>query len=138
MMITRKLAAAVTMIGIAGVASFGAAQTASASSGSDFKSWDTDHDGTIDLAEAKKAAGDKFDTLDTDHDGTIDTKESVGAIRKASFAKADVDKDGTVDKSEYLNLVEARFNAADKDHDGTVSKAELSTPAGKSLTRLLK
>jgi Ca2+-binding EF-hand superfamily protein len=138
MMISRKLAAAVTMIGIAGMAGLGVAQTASASAGSDFKSWDTDHDGTIDLAEAKTAAGAKFDSLDSDHDGTVDTKESVGAIRKGSFAKADADKDGTVDKSEYLNLVEARFNAADKDHDGTVSKAELKTAAGKSLARLLK
>jgi Ca2+-binding EF-hand superfamily protein len=138
MMITRKLAAAVTMIGIAGMAGFGAAQTASASTGADFKSWDTDHDGTIDVAEAKKAAEAKFDSLDSDHDGTIDRKESLGAIRRSSFAKADSDKDGTVDKNEYLNLTEARFNAADKDHDGTVSKSELHTPAGQSLLRLLK
>jgi len=35
-------------------------------------------DGTVDLAEAKKAAGDLFDKLDTDKDGTLDVKELKG------------------------------------------------------------
>jgi hypothetical protein len=126
-----------SMVGMAGLAGMGAAQAASASTGPDLKTWDTDHDGTMDLTEAKRAAEAKFDRLDSDHDGTIDRKESVGAIGKATFAKGDVDKDGTLDKSEYLNLVEARFNAADTDHDGTVSESELNTPAGKALARLL-
>jgi hypothetical protein len=39
---------------------------------------------------------------------------------------------------EYLALVEKRFNAADTDHDGTLSKAELKSPAGRALARLLK
>ncbi len=67
-------------------------------------------------------------TWDSDHDGTIDSKESLAAIGNASFAKADVNKDGTLDKSEYLNLVEARFNAADTDHDGTVSEYRAQHP----------
>jgi hypothetical protein len=33
---------------------------------------DTDNDGTMDLAEAKKAAGALFDRLDRDRDGTLD------------------------------------------------------------------
>jgi Ca2+-binding EF-hand superfamily protein len=33
------------------------------------KAADTDHDGTISLAEAKQAAAARFDRLDTDHDG---------------------------------------------------------------------
>jgi hypothetical protein len=32
---------------------------------------DTDNDGTVDLAEAKKAASALFDRLDPDHDGTL-------------------------------------------------------------------
>ena len=39
------------------------------------KTWDPDNDGTLDLAEAKKAAGVKFDSLDGDHDGTLNKKE---------------------------------------------------------------
>jgi len=135
-MITRKLAAAVTMIGIAVLAGMGAGQAAP--TGPDLKSWDTDHDGTMDLTEAKKAAQAQFDALDTDHDGKIDQNESVSLGGSASFIKADSDKDGTVDKNEYMKLVEAKFNAADSDHDGTVSESELNSPAGRSLARLLK
>jgi len=39
--------------------------------------WDTDHDGTLDLAEVNKAAAAEFDKLDVDHDGTLDMKELV-------------------------------------------------------------
>lgn len=137
-MITRKLTATVTMIGLAGLAGVGVAQAAFASTGPDLKTWDTDHDGTLDLTEAKKAAQLKFDALDTDHDGTVDRNETVAIGGGASFIKADTDKDGTLDKTEYANLVETRFKAADTDHDGTVSETELSTPAGRSLARLLK
>jgi hypothetical protein len=135
-MMIRKLAATITVIGIAGLASMGAGLAASM--GPDLKSWDTDHDGTMDLAEAKKAAQAQFDALDTDHDGTIDRNESVTLGGSASFIKADTDKDSTLDKTEYMNLVEADFKAADADHDGTVSELELSSPAGRSLARLLK
>jgi hypothetical protein len=99
--------------------------------------WDADHDGTLDLAEAKAAAAAKFDSLDVDHDGTLDAKELAHAVHKSSFKRADSDSDGTLDKTEYSALVEARFKAADSDHDGTVSDAELSTKAGKALSRLL-
>jgi Ca2+-binding EF-hand superfamily protein len=36
---------------------------------------DTDNDGTVDLAEAKKAASALFDKLDRDGDGTLDRNE---------------------------------------------------------------
>jgi len=100
--------------------------------------FDTDNDGTVDLAEAQKAGSAAFDKLERDHDGTLDKKEIAAAVHGTSFNKADADKDGTLDKSEYLALVEARFKAADTDHDGTISDAELSTKAGQALVRLLK
>jgi EF hand len=100
--------------------------------------WDTDHDGTLDLAEAKQAAAAKFDSLDVDHDGTLDRKElPVSLVHQKAFKHVDSDHDGTVDKAEYTALVEARFKAADTDQDGTLSAAELSTKAGKSLAKLL-
>src|SRR5882672_9789691 len=74
---------------------------------------DTDNDGTVDLAEAKKAASALFDKLDPD-------------------------KDGTLTKDEYLAVVEQRFKAANPDNDGTLDARELRTKAGKALLRLLR
>lgn len=98
---------------------------------------DPDHDGTVDLEEAKTAASKLFDKLDRDHDGTLDAKELRGRLGKADFAAADPDKDGTLDKTEYLAVVEARFRAANPDNDGTLDPKELATPAGKALLKLL-
>ncbi|MGC2079818.1 MAG: EF-hand domain-containing protein [Xanthobacteraceae bacterium] len=100
--------------------------------------FDTDHDGTVDLAEAKKAAGDLFDKLDTDKDGTIDVKELQGRLSRKDFASADPDKDKTLTKDEYLAAVEQRFKAADPDNDGTVSAAEFHSRAGRALLRLME
>jgi Ca2+-binding EF-hand superfamily protein len=99
--------------------------------------FDTDHDGTVDLAEAKKAASDLFAKLDADKDGTLSRKELHGRLSRKDFAAADTDKDKTLTKDEYLAVVEQRFKAADADGDGTVSAAEFKTPAGRALLRLL-
>jgi hypothetical protein len=98
---------------------------------------DTDKDGTVDLAEAKKAASDLFDRLDRDHDGTLDKRELAGRLTAKEFAAADPDHDGTLTKDEYLAVVEQRFNAANKDSDGTLDAKEFSTRAGRNLLRLL-
>jgi len=138
-MTIRKLTITALALGLVGtVSGIATVQAAPPSAGAQIRAWDADHDGSIDLSEAKKAAEAKFDRLDTDHDGTLDRSEmaSIG-IHKKSFSKADSDNDGTVDKSEYLSLVEARFNAADPDHDGTISASELRTRKGRALARLL-
>jgi hypothetical protein len=131
----QKFAATAAVLGLTMGLFAPLAQAANRAASTHLSDWDTDHDGTLDLAEAKAAAQAKFDALDADHDGTLDKKEFLG---KKTFAKADPDKDGTIDKDEYLALVEKRFNAADTDHDGTLSKAELKSPAGRALARLLK
>lgn len=100
--------------------------------------FDTDNDGTVDLAEAKKAAGDLFDKLDGDHDGTLSLKELRGRVSRRELTAADPDHDNTLTKDEYLTFVEQRFKAADKDNDGTLSSWELHTPAGRLLGRLLR
>jgi len=102
------------------------------------KLFDTDNDGTVDLAEANKAAGALFDKLNTDKDDTISAKELQGRLSKVDLAAADPDKDGTLTKGEYLALVETRFKAADPDNDGTIDAKEISSPAGMALVRLLK
>jgi Ca2+-binding EF-hand superfamily protein len=99
--------------------------------------FDTDHDGTVDLAEAKKTAAGLFDKLDTDKDGTLSLKELKGRLSRKDFASADPDKDKTLSKDEYLAVVEQRFKSADADNDGSVSAAEFHTPAGRALAKLL-
>ena len=100
--------------------------------------FDTDNDGTIDLAEAKKAASALFAKLDRDHDGTLDKRELAGRLSAREFAAADPDHDGTLTMDEYLAVVEQRFNAANPDKDGTLDAKELNTSAGRALLRLLK
>jgi Ca2+-binding EF-hand superfamily protein len=100
--------------------------------------FDTDNDGTVDLAEAKKAASALFDGLDRDHDGTLDKRELARRLTPKELDAADPDHDGTLTKDEYLALVEQRFNAADPDHDGTLDAKELNSKAGQALLRLLK
>src|SRR5881392_2967536 len=92
--------------------------------------FDTDNDGTVDLAEAKKAASALFDKLDRDHDGTLDKRELARRLTAKEFAAADPDHDGALTKDEYLAVVEQRFTAADPDHDGTLDAKELNTKAG--------
>jgi Ca2+-binding EF-hand superfamily protein len=100
--------------------------------------FDTDNDGTIDLAEAKKAASATFDKLERDHDGTLDKRELARRLSAKELAAADPDHDGTLSKDEYLAVVEQRFKAADPDHDGTLDAKELNTAEGRALLRLLK
>src|ERR1700686_5937500 len=98
----------------------------------------TDKNGTVDLAEAKKAASALFDKLDRDHDGTLDKRELAGRLSAREFAAADPDHDGTLTMDEYLAVVEQRFNAANPDKDGTLDAKELNTTAGRALLRLLR
>ncbi len=100
--------------------------------------FDTDNDGTVDLAEAKKAASALFDKLDRDHEGTLDKRELASRLTAKELAAADPDHDGTLTKDEYLAVVEQRFGAADPDHDGTLDARELNSKAGQALLRLLK
>jgi Ca2+-binding EF-hand superfamily protein len=134
-MISRRNAILAAVTALSGV---GATWGAFAKKPSPVAQFDTDHDGTVDLAEAKKAASDQFDKLDTDKDGTLDIKELQGRLSRSEFAAADPDKDKTLSKDEYLAAVEKRFNAADADHDGTISAAEFRTRAGRALARLLE
>ena len=106
--------------------------------GNAVKAFDTDADGTLDLAEVKKASAALFARLDRDHDGTLDRSELAGRLTAKQLAAADPDHDGTLTLDEYLAVVEKRFNAANRDADGTLDARELRTPAGRALLRLLK
>ena len=133
-MISRRNVILLTVTGL--VAATPAAARAKRSS--DVAQLDADNDGTVDLAEAKKAAGDLFDKLDTDKEGTLTLKELGGRVSSKDLSTADPDHDSTLTKDEYLAVVEERFKAADPDNDGTLSASELSSRAGRSLSRLLR
>ena len=105
---------------------------------SSIKMFDTDNDGTLDLAEVKKAASAMFAKLNPDQDGTLDARELRGRMGARELAAADPDKDGTLTLDEYLAVVEQRFKAANPDNDGTLDARELKSPAGRALLRLLK
>src|SRR5258708_19347540 len=92
--------------------------------------FDTDSDGTLDLAEVKKAASALFARLDRDHDGTLDKHELAGRLSPKEFAAADPDHDGTLTADEYLAVVEQRFNAANPDKDVTFDATHQNTSAG--------
>jgi Ca2+-binding EF-hand superfamily protein len=111
---------------------------ASAADRDPIKMFDTDADGTLDLAEVKKAASTLFAKLDPDHDGTLDKRELAGRLSARELAAADPDHDGTLTLDEYLALVEKRFHAANPDGDGTLDAKELRAPAGRALLRLLR
>jgi Ca2+-binding EF-hand superfamily protein len=102
------------------------------------KALDPDHDGTVDLNEAKAAGAAVFDRLERDHDGTLDARELKGRLSAKELAAADPDRDGTLTKDEYLAVVEKRFTAANPDNDGTLDAKELKSPSGRALLRLLK
>ena len=133
----RMLAVAIFAVGL-GWASIGCTPAAAATTRGALQALDTDHDGTVDLAEAKAAASKLFDKLDRDRDGTLDRRELRGRMVSKEFAAADGDRDGTVDKNEYLAFVEKSFKAADRDDDGTLDAKELSSPRGRMLLRLLR
>ena len=102
------------------------------------KMFDSDNDGTLDLAEVKKAASALFAKLDPDRDGTLDARELRGRLSARELAATDPDRDGTLTLDEYLTVVEQRFNAANPDKDGTLDAKELQSPAGRALLRLMK
>jgi Ca2+-binding EF-hand superfamily protein len=124
---------AVAMVSVAGLPALAGSRRSDP-----IRMFDTDSDGTLDLAEVKKAASALFARLDRDHDGTLDKRELAGRLSARELAAADPDHDGTLTVDEYLAVVEQRFNAANPDKDGTVDAKELNTAAGKALLKLLR
>jgi Ca2+-binding EF-hand superfamily protein len=100
--------------------------------------YDTDKDGTLDLAEMEAAAGAAFDRLNKDQDTTLEFREASGRMSKKAFTAADPDKDNSLSKDEYVAMAERLFKAADTEHDGTLDARELHSRAGRALLRLLK
>src|SRR3954453_5040715 len=64
--------------------------------------FDTDNDGTVDLAEAKKAASALFDKVDKDKDGTLDKRELHGRLSAKELAGDDPAQAGSLHKDKYF------------------------------------
>ena len=135
-MISRR--SVVSTLAVATLSVAGLPALAGSRRGDPTRMFDTDNDGTLDLAEVKKAASALFARLDRDHDGTLDKRELAGRLSARELAAADPDHDGTLTADEYLAVVEQRFNAANPDSDGTLDARELNTAAGRALLRLLR
>ena len=94
-MISRRHAVLLTVTGLIAAAKPAAARSKSSTLVGQF---DADNDGTVDLAEAKKAAADLFDKLDTDNEGTLSLKElrrprqPHGSRRRRSRSRPDFDE----------------------------------------------
>jgi Ca2+-binding EF-hand superfamily protein len=93
-----------------------------------FAKADTDKNGTLSQAEAKKfgITAKAFAAANPDKDGSLDRKELVAAI-EYQFAAANPDKDGTLDAKEAHKAgVKSKktFDAANPDKDGTLDIAE--------------
>ena len=113
-----------------------------------FKSIDTNGDGTLSQAELAAAAlkteqlriallrarlDAEFVKLDTNHDGTLSKAEFMAAAPQAAatppngaalISQLDKNKDGKVTIEEYRAPVVARFDQADTNHDGILSQSE--------------
>src|SRR5258705_7428189 len=72
------------------------------------KMFDTDNDGTVDLAEAKKAASALFDKLDRDHDGTLDKRELAGRLSPKEISAPYPDHHWTPTQDENLSVLPHR------------------------------
>lgn len=102
------------------------------------RAFDIDKDGTLDLAEVKSAAAAHFDQLNPDEDDSLDLREAAPVLQGDAFRQADANGDGKISKAEYLAYVERMFTAANPDKDGTLDRAEMSSPAGQALLKLLR
>ncbi len=93
-----------------------------------FSKADSNKNGTVDLAEAKKfgITETAFHKANPDKDGSLDKKEFAAAI-VAQFVAANPDNDGTLDPKEARKAgikSKSVFEAANPDKDGTLDIAE--------------
>jgi Ca2+-binding EF-hand superfamily protein len=120
-----------------------------------FKSMDTNGDGTLSAAELQAAESKvqqqriaqvrarveaEFNKLDTNHDGQLSKAEFMAAVPSAASTPAngnailnqlDKNKDGKVTVQEYEAPILSRFDSLDLNHDGVISDAERKAAATK-------
>ena len=102
------------------------------------KHFDTNNDGSVNMAEFNAAAAKRFELMDGDANGIL-TKEEFRSYMRArkderkqkKFARVDSNNNGTIEREEYLShkraKAERKYARMDKDGDGSVSKDEFAS-----------
>lgn len=127
-------------LGLAGVMLLSTAAAYAQSDPAAFlKEVNRDNDKTLSLQELNYFAVKKFHELNTKGTKTLSRRELGDRISDADFAAANTDrrKDQTLSLSEFIKYVDLLFREANTKGTKTLSLAELSSPAGHKLIRLL-
>jgi Ca2+-binding EF-hand superfamily protein len=158
-MTSRVLAAAVSiLLGSAALAQNApqpvSRATVAAQADSGFAAADTNHDGSLNMAEVqalenselqkvqaalRARAQAQFKALDTNKDGQLSLAEFSAALPTVKVAetpaqviqKIDTNHDGKISAAEFKAPRLAVFDRADTNHDGTLTPAEAQAAAGK-------
>lgn len=105
------------------------------------KMFDTDNDGTVDLAECQTAGAATFDRLDADKSTTLD-QEELGDRALVALVEAPIKRmffQTRPSKKDYLAAIGKQLDLADyPDHDGKLDAKEFESPDGKRLLKLLQ
>lgn len=99
------------------------------------KNFDTNNDGSVNIAEFNAAAAERFKRMDGDANGILSKDEfrahmraKKGERKQKKFARMDTNGNGTVERDEFLAhkqaKAERKFTRMDKNGDGSVSKEE--------------
>jgi len=102
------------------------------------KHFDTNNDGSVNMAEFNAAATERFKRMDGDADGILSKDEFRSYMRarkderkKKKFARMDTNNNGSVERDEYLAhkqaKAERKYARMDKDGNGSVSKEEFAS-----------
>jgi hypothetical protein len=97
------------------------------------KSSDSDGNGKLDKAEARKAAAAVWNKVAATPNKAEEFEARLGAKELAEGTAG-----AGVTEKEYVEIASSLFSAADTDKEGSIDCAELESPAGKSLLNLLK
>jgi hypothetical protein len=111
---------------------------ASAMSGAEvMKMLNHDNDQTLEIPEVIDAATKLFSEINPDNDTTLERKETAGRLTESDWKAVNKDHDDTLEMDEWLLVARKRFNAADANKDGKLTVAELDSPAGQALIKLM-
>ncbi len=103
--------------------------------------FDTNGDGSIDLAELQavrpNATVDQFNAADKDHNGLLSRDEVRDAARAMRGPPIDTNKDGAISFEELQaqrpNVTQEQFAGLDADKNGTLSREELRSGMGRRI-----
>lgn len=136
-MMKKQTLTGVTLIAMA-ISSATAMADEGRANGRFMKYFDTNADGSVDMAEFKIAAAERFKKMDADNDGIVSKDEFRSHMRarkderkEKSFARMDTNGNGSIERDEFLAHKKARaerkFTRMDKDANGSVSKEEYAS-----------